>query len=114
MVSTTSRRVPRAECKMELSNIVLHTAAIKSFHFIVPFPHMQTLRLEEAGTFVHGNNLKLLLHPTQRQLFGRGGIISRSIFFGIRWMLALTSPTSGGRSIGIVRLRIKGHGVFFR
>jgi hypothetical protein len=27
--------------------------------------------------------------------------------------LALTSPTSGGRSVGIVRLRIKAHGVFF-
>jgi hypothetical protein len=27
--------------------------------------------------------------------------------------LALTSPTSGGRSVGIVRLRTKGHGVFF-
>jgi hypothetical protein len=26
--------------------------------------------------------------------------------------LALTSPTSGGRSVGIVRLRTKGHGVF--
>jgi hypothetical protein len=25
--------------------------------------------------------------------------------------LALTSPTSGGRSVGIVRLRAKGHGV---
>jgi hypothetical protein len=25
--------------------------------------------------------------------------------------LALTSPTSGGRSVGIVRLRTKGHGV---
>jgi hypothetical protein len=29
----------------------------------------------------------------------------------IRKMLALTSPTSGGRSVGIVRLRTKGHGV---
>jgi hypothetical protein len=27
--------------------------------------------------------------------------------------LALTSPTSGGRSVGIVRLRTEGHGVFF-
>jgi hypothetical protein len=27
--------------------------------------------------------------------------------------LALTSPTSGGRSVGIVRSRIKGHGVCF-
>jgi hypothetical protein len=27
--------------------------------------------------------------------------------------LALTSPTSGGRSVGIVRLRTKGHGVWF-
>jgi hypothetical protein len=27
--------------------------------------------------------------------------------------LALTSPTSGGRSVDIVRLRTKGHGVFF-
>jgi hypothetical protein len=26
--------------------------------------------------------------------------------------LALTSPTSGGRSVGIVRLRTKSHGVF--
>jgi hypothetical protein len=26
--------------------------------------------------------------------------------------LALTTPTSGGRSVGIVRLRTKGHGVF--
>jgi hypothetical protein len=26
--------------------------------------------------------------------------------------LALTSPTSGGRSVSIVRLRTKGHGVF--
>jgi hypothetical protein len=26
--------------------------------------------------------------------------------------LALTSPTSGGRSVGIVRLRTKGHGVY--
>jgi hypothetical protein len=26
--------------------------------------------------------------------------------------LALTSPTSGGRSVGIVRLRTEGHGVF--
>jgi hypothetical protein len=26
--------------------------------------------------------------------------------------LALTSPTSGGRSVGIVRLRTTGHGVF--
>jgi hypothetical protein len=26
--------------------------------------------------------------------------------------LALTSPTSGGGSVGIVRLRTKGHGVF--
>jgi hypothetical protein len=25
--------------------------------------------------------------------------------------LALTSPTSGGRSVGVVRLRTKGHGV---
>jgi hypothetical protein len=25
--------------------------------------------------------------------------------------MALTSPTSGGRSVGIVRLRTKGHGV---
>jgi hypothetical protein len=31
----------------------------------------------------------------------------------IRKKLALTSPTSGGRSVGIVRLRTKGHGVFF-
>jgi hypothetical protein len=30
----------------------------------------------------------------------------------IRKMLALTSPTSGGRSVGVVRLRTKGHGVF--
>jgi hypothetical protein len=30
----------------------------------------------------------------------------------IRKKLALTSPTSGGRSVGIVRLRTKGHGVF--
>jgi hypothetical protein len=29
----------------------------------------------------------------------------------IRKKLALTSPTSGGRSVGIVRLRTKGHGV---
>jgi hypothetical protein len=27
--------------------------------------------------------------------------------------LALTSPTSDGRSVDIVRLRTKGHGVFF-
>jgi hypothetical protein len=27
--------------------------------------------------------------------------------------LALTSPTSGGLSVGIVRLRTKGHGVYF-
>jgi hypothetical protein len=27
--------------------------------------------------------------------------------------LALTSPTSGGRAVGIVRLRTKDHGVFF-
>jgi hypothetical protein len=27
--------------------------------------------------------------------------------------LALTSPTSGGRSVGVVRLRTKGHGVQF-
>jgi hypothetical protein len=27
--------------------------------------------------------------------------------------LALTSPTSGGRSVDIVRLRTNGHGVFF-
>jgi hypothetical protein len=27
--------------------------------------------------------------------------------------LALTSPTSGGRSVGIVRLRTKGHEFFF-
>jgi hypothetical protein len=26
---------------------------------------------------------------------------------------ALTSPTSGGRSVGIVRVRTKSHGVFF-
>jgi hypothetical protein len=31
----------------------------------------------------------------------------------IRKKLALTSPTSGGRSVGIVRLRTKRHGVFF-
>jgi hypothetical protein len=38
----------------------------------------------------------------------------------LRWLretlyprkLALTSPTSGGRSVGIVRLRAKGNGVF--
>jgi hypothetical protein len=30
----------------------------------------------------------------------------------IRKKLALTSPTSGGLSVGIVRLRTKGHGVF--
>jgi hypothetical protein len=29
----------------------------------------------------------------------------------IRKMLALTSPTGGGLSVGIVRLRTKGHGV---
>jgi hypothetical protein len=29
-----------------------------------------------------------------------------------RQKLALTSPTSGGRSVGIVRLRTKGHGVY--
>jgi hypothetical protein len=29
----------------------------------------------------------------------------------IRRKLALTSPTSGGRSVGKVRLRTKGHGV---
>jgi hypothetical protein len=29
----------------------------------------------------------------------------------IRKKLALTSPKSGGRSVGIVRLRTKGHGV---
>jgi hypothetical protein len=29
----------------------------------------------------------------------------------IRKKLALTSPTSGGRSVGIVRLRTEGHGV---
>jgi hypothetical protein len=29
----------------------------------------------------------------------------------IRKKLALTSPTSGGRSVGIVRLWTKGHGV---
>jgi hypothetical protein len=28
--------------------------------------------------------------------------------------LALTYPTSGGRSVGIVRLRTKSHGVFFQ
>jgi hypothetical protein len=31
----------------------------------------------------------------------------------IRKELALTSQTSGGRSVGIVRLRTKGHGVCF-
>jgi hypothetical protein len=31
----------------------------------------------------------------------------------IRKKLALTSPTCGGRSVGIVRLRAKGHGVIF-
>jgi hypothetical protein len=31
----------------------------------------------------------------------------------IRKKLALTSPTSGGRSVSIVRLRTKSHGVFF-
>jgi hypothetical protein len=31
----------------------------------------------------------------------------------IRKKLALTSPKSGGRSVGIVRLRTKGHGVLF-
>jgi hypothetical protein len=30
----------------------------------------------------------------------------------IRKKLALTSPTRGGRSVGIVRLRTKGHGVY--
>jgi hypothetical protein len=29
----------------------------------------------------------------------------------IRKMLALTSPTSCGRSVGVVRLRTKGHGL---
>jgi hypothetical protein len=32
----------------------------------------------------------------------------------IRKKLALTSPTSGGRSVVIVRLRTKSHGVFFK
>jgi hypothetical protein len=31
--------------------------------------------------------------------------------FILRKKLALTSPTSGGRSVGIVRLRTKSHGV---
>jgi hypothetical protein len=31
----------------------------------------------------------------------------------IRKKLVLTSPTRGGRSVGIVRLRTKGHAVFF-
>jgi hypothetical protein len=43
-------------------------------------------------------------------------VIQVSFFLPINFLqeeLALTSPTSGGRSVGIVRLRTKGHGIWF-
>jgi hypothetical protein len=40
-----------------------------------------------------------------------GGSVALTTRHPLSAKLALTSPTSAGRSVGIVRLRIKGHGV---
>jgi hypothetical protein len=47
----------------------------------------------------------------ENRIYGRGDPLRwpRDILYPQK--LALTSPTSGGRSVGIVRLRTKGHGV---
>jgi hypothetical protein len=47
----------------------------------------------------------------ENQINGRGIRCAGHTTPSIRKKLALTSPTSGGRSIGIGRLRTKGHGV---
>jgi hypothetical protein len=49
----------------------------------------------------------------QTETNGRGNPLRCSSDTLYPQKLALTSPTSGGRSVGIVRLRTKSHGVFF-
>jgi hypothetical protein len=50
--------------------------------------------------------------PVKKTELTAGGIrCADHVTPSIRKKLALTSPTSGGRSVGIVRLRTKGHGV---
>jgi hypothetical protein len=42
-----------------------------------------------------------------------GGSVALTTRYPLSANLALSSPTSGDRSVGIVRLRTKGHGVYF-
>jgi hypothetical protein len=54
-----------------------------------------------------------VLEPVKKTELTTGGIRCADYATpSIRKKLALTSPTSGGLSVGIVRLRTKGHGVF--
>jgi hypothetical protein len=57
-------------------------------------------------------HLLLTLTPVKKAELTAGGIrYADHATPSIRKKLALTSPTSGGRSVGIVRLRTKGHGM---
>jgi hypothetical protein len=49
----------------------------------------------------------------ENRINGRGDLLRWPRDTIYQQKLALTSPTSGGRSVGIVHLRTKGHGVFF-
>jgi hypothetical protein len=47
----------------------------------------------------------------ENRINGRGIRCAGHVIPSIRKKFALTSPTRGGRSVGIVRLRTKSHGV---
>jgi hypothetical protein len=58
-------------------------------------------------------NEKVAAPVKKTELTARGSVAltTRHPLFPLK--LALTPSTSGGRSVGIVRLRTKGHGVYF-
>jgi hypothetical protein len=74
------------------------------------FPFSRTLHLIVKSEFQSYVNIKITAFYV---------VVPNFAVEGVAWsaqripILALTSPTSGGRSVGIVRLRTKGHGVFF-
>jgi hypothetical protein len=58
-------------------------------------------------------NEKVAAAVLKTDINGRGIHCADHATPSIRKKLALTSPTSGGRSVGIVRVRTKSHGVSF-
>jgi hypothetical protein len=58
------------------------------------------------------NEHLILYYPCNTEINGRGDSLRSPRDTLYRLKLALTSPTSGGRSVGTVRLRTTGHAVF--